>query len=44
MNAHQRSRRNEKMRSLLLKIFVWALLAVFISTSVGVALFTFGAR
>ena len=39
MNAHQRSRRNEKLRKFLLRGFVWALLIVFALTSVGVALF-----
>ena len=39
MNAHQRSRRNERLRRFLLRAFVWALLTAFILTSVGVALF-----
>ena len=44
MNAHQRSRKNERLRKLLLRIFVWVVLAVFILTSVGVALVNFAAR
>jgi hypothetical protein len=39
VNAHQRSRRNERVRKFLLRTFVWALLTVFVLTSVGVALF-----
>jgi hypothetical protein len=44
MNAHQRSRKNERLRRILLRTFVWILLAVFILTSVGVALVNFAAR
>ena len=44
MNAHQRSRRNERLRRLLLRTFVWVVLAVFILTSVGVALFNFSGK
>ena len=45
MNAHQRSRRNERLRRFLMRTFVWALLTAFILTSVGVALFVnFAAR
>jgi hypothetical protein len=44
MNAHQRSRRNERLRKLLLRAFVWVVLAVFILTSVGVALVNFTNR
>jgi hypothetical protein len=41
VNAHQRSRRNERLRRLLLRTFVWAVLVVFVLTSVGVALVNF---
>jgi hypothetical protein len=44
MNAHQRSRRNERLRKFLLRAFVWVVLAVFILTSVGVALVNFTNR
>lgn len=44
MNSHQRSRRNEKIRLILLRAVVWVILAVFILTSVGVALVNFTAR
>jgi hypothetical protein len=44
VNAHQRSRRNERLRRTLLRVFVWFVLAVFILTSVGVALVNFGSR
>jgi hypothetical protein len=44
MNAHQRSRRNERLRRLLLRTFVWVVLAVFILTSVGVALVNFSGK
>ena len=44
MNAHQRSRRNERLRRLLLRTVVWVVLAVFILTSVGVALVNFSGR
>lgn len=44
MNAHQRSRRNAKLRQTLLRVFVWVVLAVFVLTSVGVALVNFSAR
>jgi hypothetical protein len=44
MNAHQRSRRNERLRRILLRAFVWVVLAVFILTSVGVALVNFSGR
>jgi len=38
VNAHQKNRRNERLRRTLLRAFVWVLLAVFVLTSVGVAL------
>jgi hypothetical protein len=44
MNAHQRSRRNERLRRNLLRAFVWFVLVVFILTSVGVALVNFSAH
>lgn len=44
MNAHQRSRRNERLRRFLLRAFVWVVLTVFILTSVGVALVNFSNR
>jgi hypothetical protein len=44
MNAQRRSRRNEKLRRILLRTVVWIVLAVFILTSVGVALVNFAAR
>jgi hypothetical protein len=44
LNAHQRSRRNEKLRRLLLRTFVWVVLVVFVLTSVGVALVNFAAH
>jgi hypothetical protein len=44
MNAHQRSHRNERLRRLLLRAFVWVVLAVFILTSVGVALVNFSGK
>jgi len=44
VNAHQRSRRNERLRRLLLRTFVWVVLAVFILTSVGVALVNFSGK
>ncbi len=44
MNPYQRSRRNSKLRQLGLRIFVWAVLAVFVLTSVGVALVNFSAH
>jgi hypothetical protein len=44
VNAHQRSRRNEKLRRLLLRTFVWVVLVVFVLTSVGVALVNFAAH
>jgi hypothetical protein len=44
LNAHQRSRRNERLRRLLLRTFVWVVLAVFILTSVGVALVNFSGK
>ena len=44
MNAHQRSRRNERLRRLLLRTFVWVVLAGFILTSVGVALVNFSGK
>jgi hypothetical protein len=44
VNAHQRSRKSEQLRKLLLRAFVWVILAVFILTSVGVALVNFTAR
>ena len=43
--ARQRPKRtNAKLRSALLKAFVWVLLAVFVLTSVGVALVNFAGR
>jgi hypothetical protein len=44
MNAHQRSRRNHRWRQIALRVFVWAVLIVFILTSVGVALVNFSGR
>jgi hypothetical protein len=44
VNANQRSRRNDKLRKVLLRAFVWVVLAVFILTSVGVALVNFSGR
>jgi len=44
VNADQRSRRNVRLRRLLLRAFVWVVLAVFILTSVGVALVNFSGK
>jgi hypothetical protein len=44
VNAHQRSRRNERWRRILLRAFVWVVLTVFVLTSVGVALVNFSNR
>jgi hypothetical protein len=44
VNANQRARRNERLRRVLLRTFVWVVLVVFILTSVGVALFNFAGR
>ena len=44
LNPHQRRRRNERFRSTALRLFVWAVLAVFVLTSVGVALVNFSAH
>jgi hypothetical protein len=44
VNPHQRNRRNAKIRRTALRAFVWAVLAVFVLTSVGVALVNFSAR
>jgi hypothetical protein len=44
LNPHQRRRRNERFRSTALRLFVWAVLAVFVLTSVGVALVNFSTR
>jgi hypothetical protein len=44
VNAHQRTRRNERLRRTLLRLFVWAVLVVFILTSVGVALVNFSGK
>ena len=44
MNAHQRSRRNERLRRTLLRAFVLFVLVVFVLTSVGVALVNFSSR
>ena len=41
MNANQRDRRNERLRRVLLRAFVWVVLVVFVLTSVGVALVNF---
>jgi hypothetical protein len=41
VNAHQRSQRNARRRRTLLRVFVWAILVVFVLTSVGVALINF---
>jgi hypothetical protein len=41
VNTHQKRRRNERFRRTALRLFVWAVLAVFILTSVGVALVNF---
>ncbi|HEY5349989.1 MAG TPA: hypothetical protein VIJ64_09655 [Candidatus Lustribacter sp.] len=41
MNAQQRSQRNARLRRTLLRVFVWAILVVFVLTSVGVALVNF---
>ncbi len=41
MNANQRARRNERLRRVLLRTFVWVVLVVFVLTSVGVALVNF---
>jgi len=41
VNPHQRNRRNIKFRQVALRVFVWAVLAVFVLTSVGVALVNF---
>jgi ABC-type sugar transport system permease subunit len=41
VNANQRARRNERLRRVLLRTFVWVVLVVFILTSVGVALVNF---
>ena len=44
MNSRQRSRRFDRIRQLLLRTVVWIVLAVFILTSVGVALVNFTAH
>jgi hypothetical protein len=44
MNTRQRSRRFEQIRHVLLRAVVWVVLAVFILTSVGVALVNFTAH
>jgi hypothetical protein len=44
VNPHQRRRRNARFGNLALRIFVWAVLAVFVLTSVGVALVNFSGR
>lgn len=44
MNSRQRSRRIGRFRQLLLRTVVWIVLAVFVLTSVGVALVNFTAR
>jgi VIT1/CCC1 family predicted Fe2+/Mn2+ transporter len=44
VNPHQRNHRNAKIRRAALRAFVWAVLAVFVLTSVGVALVNFSAR
>jgi hypothetical protein len=44
VNAQQRSRRNAKLRRVVLRAFVWVVLAAFVLTSVGVALVNFSAR
>jgi hypothetical protein len=44
VNAHHKRRRNERLRRTALRLFVWAVLAVFILTSVGVALVNFSQR
>jgi hypothetical protein len=41
VNPHQRNRRTTKIRRAALRAFVWAVLAVFVLTSVGVALVNF---
>ncbi|MGA2391973.1 MAG: hypothetical protein ABSH03_01315 [Candidatus Lustribacter sp.] len=42
MNAHQRSRRNAKLRGTLLRAFVWFVLAAFVSTIIGAGIVTLG--
>jgi hypothetical protein len=44
VNAHQRSQKNARLRRTLLRVFVWFVLAVFVLTSVGVALVNFTAH
>jgi hypothetical protein len=45
VNVRRRSRRSGPwLRRVALKTFVWILLAIFVLTSVGVALVTFTAR
>lgn len=44
MNGRRRSQRNARLRRTLLRAFVWVVLAVFVLTSVGVALVNFANR
>lgn len=41
MKARNRPQRNERVRRTLVRAFVWVVLAIFVVTSVGVALVTF---
>ena len=41
MKARNRPQRNDRVRRQLVKAFVWVVLAIFIVTSVGVALVSF---
>ena len=44
MNHDQRRRRNARFGNLALRIVVWAVLVIFVLTSVGVALVNFTGR
>lgn len=44
MNQHQRHRRTARFQNIALRAFVWAVLVVFVLTSVGVALVNFSGR
>jgi hypothetical protein len=41
VKARPRPQRNEKVRSTLVRAFVWVVLVIFVLTSVGVALVSF---
>jgi hypothetical protein len=44
MSAHRPRRRSRNWQRTVVMAFTWVLLAAFVATSVGVALFTFSAR